>query len=70
MTKVLYLDYDGVLHDDAVYWHPKHGIYMGTQNRVLFEWTSILEELLAPYRGRAEIRIKNVHNTKSNKILS
>lgn len=24
----------------------------------------------SPDRGRAEIRIKNVHNTKSNKILS
>ncbi|MBC3830967.1 hypothetical protein H8K33_05570 [Undibacterium amnicola] len=49
MTKVLYLDYDGVLHDDAVYWHPKHGIYLKTPGRTLFEWMYILENLLSPH---------------------
>ena len=45
--KILYLDFDGVLHDEAVYYHPKRGIYIQTPNRVLFEWMPILEKLLA-----------------------
>ena len=47
--KVLYLDFDGVLHDDAVYWHPKRGIYMRPPGRTLFEWMPILENLLLPH---------------------
>ena len=47
--KLLYLDYDGVLHDDAVYYHPTKGIYIQTPNRVLFEWMYILEDLLQPH---------------------
>jgi hypothetical protein len=47
--KVIYLDFDGVLHDGEVYWHVKRGIYMKTPGRRLFEWMAILEELLAPY---------------------
>ncbi|WP_431476519.1 HAD domain-containing protein [Massilia eburnea] len=46
---VVYLDFDGVLHCDEVYWSPKTGIYMRTPGRTLFEWMPILEELLAPY---------------------
>jgi len=46
---VCYLDFDGVIHDDAVYWHPKRGIYLDTPGRTLFEWMPILEELLAPH---------------------
>lgn len=46
---VCYCDYDGVLHDDAVYWSRREGIYIRTPGRKLFEWSSILEELLAPY---------------------
>jgi len=49
MTTILYLDYDGVLHDDAVYWSPKQGIFINTPGRTLFEWMPILEELLFPY---------------------
>lgn len=49
MKKILYLDFDGVLHDEQVYFHPRRGIYMYTQGRVLFEWMPILEELLAPH---------------------
>lgn len=49
MTKICYLDYDGVVHDQEVYWHPKRGIYMRTPGRVLFEWMPILDELLAPH---------------------
>jgi len=47
--KVCYLDYDGCLHDDAVYWRPDCGIYLATPSRTLFEWMPILEGLLEPY---------------------
>jgi hypothetical protein len=47
--KILYLDYDGVLHDDEVYFHRKRGIYIKTPGRVLFEWMPILEEILAAH---------------------
>lgn len=46
---VLYLDFDGVLHDEDVWWHPRRGIFVNTPGRTLFEWMPILEELLAPY---------------------
>lgn len=46
---ILYLDFDGVLHDDAVYYSPDRGMYLHTPRRVLFEWMPILDELLAPY---------------------
>lgn len=46
---ILYLDFDGVLHDDAVYCSPDRGMYLDTLGRVLFEWMPILDELLAPY---------------------
>lgn len=49
MTKIIYLDYDGVLHDEQVFFHPKRGIYMKTPDRILFEWMSILDELLRPH---------------------
>jgi hypothetical protein len=49
LEKILYLDYDGVMHDDAVYWHPTRGIYLDTPGRILFEWMPILEDLLAPH---------------------
>lgn len=51
---VCYCDFDGCLHDDAVFWHPKRGIYLGTPGRSLFEWMPILENLFAPY---PEVRI-------------
>jgi hypothetical protein len=51
---VLYLDFDGVLHDDAVYWSPKIGIHLRTPGRTLFEWMPVLEELLAP---RPDVKI-------------
>lgn len=47
--QVCYLDYDGVLHDDAVFRHPDRGIYIATPGRTLFEWMPILEGLLQPY---------------------
>ena len=47
--KVLYLDFDGVLHHEEVYFHPRRGIYINAPGRVLFEWMPILEDLLTPY---------------------
>lgn len=47
--KVLYLDFDGVLHDDEVYFQRGRGIYIKTPGRTLFEWMPILEALLAPH---------------------
>lgn len=54
MTKILYLDFDGVLHDERVYFHPRRGIYVDAPGRVLFEWMPILERLLMPH---PEVRI-------------
>jgi hypothetical protein len=51
---VLYLDFDGVLHDDEIYWSPKRGIYGKTPGRTLFEWAPLLEDILKPY---PEVRI-------------
>jgi len=48
-VRILYLDFDGVLHDAEVYCHPQRGIYIKTPGRVLFEWMPILDELLAPH---------------------
>jgi len=48
---VLYLDFDGVLHREDVYRHPKRGIYLGLKGarHALFEHAGLLEELLQPY---------------------
>ncbi len=51
-TNVLYLDYDGVLHHEAVYLSYKRGIYIDQQSApgaVLFAWAPILVNALAPY---------------------
>lgn len=51
-SAVLYLDFDGVVHHDAVYWSRDAGIHIrGAPGRVLFEWAPILEDLLAPFPG-------------------
>ncbi|WP_211442756.1 HAD domain-containing protein [Collimonas humicola] len=47
--KILYLDYNGVLHDAKVIRNRKRGLYIATPDRAFFEWMPILEELLAPY---------------------
>lgn len=50
--QVLYLDYDGVLHNDAVYRSPKRGIYLDSSvapGRRLFEWTDYLVQAVQPY---------------------
>jgi hypothetical protein len=47
--KILYLDYNGVLHDDKVLRNRKRGLYIATPQRTFFEWMPILEDLLAPH---------------------
>ncbi|MGS0742310.1 HAD domain-containing protein [Glaciimonas sp. GG7] len=47
--KILYLDYNGVLHDGMVIRNRKRGMYITTPERSFFEWMPILEDLLAPY---------------------
>lgn len=50
--QVLYLDYDGVLHHDAVYRTPKLGIHIDARvapGRSLFEWTEFLIHAISPY---------------------
>jgi hypothetical protein len=47
--KVLYLDFDGVLHDEQVYFHRRKGIILSTPGRTLFEWMPILEQLMEPH---------------------
>lgn len=44
----LFLDYDGVLHPDAVY---REGgrVVLRADGLQLFEWIGVLEDLLAPY---------------------
>jgi hypothetical protein len=46
---VCYLDYDGVLDDDAVYRRQGRGLVLETPGRSLFEWAPILVDALAPY---------------------
>lgn len=50
---MLYLDFDGVLHHESVFWHPRRGAYVGAEaaqaSRVLFEHAASLEEVLAPH---------------------
>ncbi|BDB72251.1 hypothetical protein Cthiooxydans_46630 [Comamonas thiooxydans] len=48
---LLYLDYDGVLHPEPVYRHPKGGMYFSVDHagHRLFENAELLVEALAPY---------------------
>lgn len=48
---ILYLDYDGVLHPEPVYRHPKGGVFFGVEHagHCLFEYAECLVEALAPY---------------------
>lgn len=51
---VMFLDLDGVAHDDDVYWSPKRGVYMRDMQRRLFEYLPQLVEALKPF---PEVRI-------------
>jgi hypothetical protein len=49
---VVYLDFDGVIHHEAVYISHKRGIYIDqtiAPGAVLFEWAPILVDALQPY---------------------
>lgn len=49
---VVYLDFDGVLHHEAVMLHPRRGVFMDpveAPGRALFEWAHFLEAELAPF---------------------
>jgi hypothetical protein len=47
---ILYLDFDGVLHHENCFWHPKIGAYLSApEGYVLFQHAELLEQLLAPY---------------------
>lgn len=55
--QVLYLDFDGVLHHDAVLRSSKAGIFIDTSvapGRRLFEWTEFLVQAVEPF---PELRI-------------
>ncbi len=45
---LLFLDFDGVLHPDAVY-QERGRIVLRADGLQLFEWVGILDELVAPY---------------------
>lgn len=46
---VLYLDFDGVLHHEDVWFHPRRGVYIRTPGYRLFEHVPLLEAALAPF---------------------
>ncbi|MBB3182275.1 HAD domain-containing protein [Variovorax sp. Sphag1AA] len=46
---LLYLDFDGVLHHEEVYWTPRRGAYIKPEGHALFEHARLLEQVLAPY---------------------
>ena len=47
---LLYLDFDGVLHHEAVHWHPRRGVYLKAPSEFrLFQHAELLESLLAPF---------------------
>lgn len=49
---LLYVDFDGVLHHEAVLWHHKRGIYMSSTEapgRTLFEWSKFLDAITADF---------------------
>jgi hypothetical protein len=51
---IMYLDFDGVLHDGNVWFRRGRGIFVAKSGRRLFEWEDILIDLLAPY---ADVKI-------------
>ncbi|MDM0108658.1 HAD domain-containing protein [Variovorax sp. J22R24] len=47
---VLYLDYDGVMHHEDVWWHPRRGPYIKAPGcYTLFQHTQVLVDALEPY---------------------
>ena len=52
---VLVLDYDGPLHNEAVYWDPtiSRPVMRAPERYWLFQHTPLLEQLMAPHPGIA-----------------
>lgn len=46
---VLYLDFDGVLHHEDVWFHPRRGAYMNPTGFSLFEHAHLLDDWLRPF---------------------
>lgn len=55
---ILYLDFDGVLHHESVYWHPRRGPFLDTKltgagsrqsSFVLFQHAPLLAKIIEPY---------------------
>jgi hypothetical protein len=47
---ILYLDFDGVLHHENCFWHPRRGAYLCAPPRYqLFQHAELLAQLLEPY---------------------
>lgn len=51
---LLYLDFDGVLHHEDVWWHPRKGAYVNTPGYQLFEHMPLLKKVLTSF---PEVRI-------------
>lgn len=48
--RLLYLDFDGVLHHENCFWHPRRGAYLvAPDGYTLFQHVPLLEDLLEPY---------------------
>ena len=48
--KVLYLDFDGVLHHENVLWHPKKGAWLSAPKEFkLFQHAELLEDLVKDF---------------------
>lgn len=49
---LMYLDFDGVLMHEGVYWHPRRGAYLQAPARYsLFQHSALLEQMLVPHPG-------------------
>ena len=71
---VLYLDFDGVLHHEDVWWHRRRGAYINTPGYRLFEHMHLLEDALMPFPdvrivlSTSWVRVR--HYSKAAKRLS
>lgn len=53
MRHIIYLDYDGTIQPENVFWHPRRGAYLSPEyaGHRLFEHSNLLEALLEPFPG-------------------